>query len=405
MQFRASGFFGFAGSFIALAILSATELIPFALALQQTSEGGLQAPGLQLREKQPDESVDKEAAAETDALSDDEQVGRDLGPGLMIEAALEPIDSPTAEVQIEEPTTDAETTVEDEPGGLRVIEETEQVEDVGEEQLSDEIPELTAPAVKAEAAKFNGIQPGTSVSADVVMAWGDPDKTIDVADGAVLVYAMKPFDRIEVTLVDDVVASILIYLGRPFDLVALTERLKLGHIAAVDVVDDDGATLGRSFPELGVLFSFVPGGRSRQVAQIFIESIDAEPFVLRVKSNLRGRYSRNLRDLEFAIGLDPDRAETHWLAAQMLLAVGEVSRAEKAAARAVKLEDKTEYRLTWAESLARQGKHDQAVRETLAVLEAQNLSPVVKARGLVQLGDLVTSDDARDYGAALDLHI
>ena len=112
-----------------------------------------------------------------------------------------------------------------------------------------------------------------------------------------------------------------------------------------------------------------------------------------------------MRDLEFAIELDPDRAEAHWLKAQLLLAVGEVTGAEEAAARAVELDENPEYRLTWAACLAQQGNHDQAVRQTHTVLEAPDLALVVKARGLVQLGDLVASDDERDYKKALDLHI
>ena len=380
MQFRASGFFGFAGSFVALAALSVTELIPFALAWQQADQ--------------------------------------DLAPGLLIEAALEPVDSSSeetatditdneesADAWVNDDVTQEDVTQENTAQEDVSEEEVSQAEDDGDAQSAGEVLERAAPAIRAEAAKFNGVQPGISTAAQVTAAWGDSDKTIDIDGGVVTVYSMKPFDRIEVTIVDDVVASILIYLGRPFGLDDLTGRLKLGHVEAVDVIGNEGETLGRSFPELGVLFSFASGDGPREVAQIFMETIDAEPFVLRVRSNPRGRFAKNLRDLQFATSLDPDRAELHWLTAQMLLAVGEASRAEKAASRAVELEDNTEYRLTWVTCLARIGRHDQAIRETYGVLEAPDLSPAIKSRGLVTLGDLVASDDTRDYKAALDLHV
>ena len=62
--------------------------------------------------------------------------------------------------------------------------------------------------------------------------------------------------------------------------------------------------MGQAFPERGVMFSFAPGPKARQVAQILIEPITAEPFLLRAKTDVGHPHQRTLRDLEYALTSD-----------------------------------------------------------------------------------------------------
>ena len=387
MQLKASKLGLFTGRLAVMALISATVALPSALAWQLTTEQDDQhhLPSVLIK---PSDDANQGA---------DQSGGR--GTRAHIGLAPTPAEEPDEEL-LEPKPLNPEPMVQEEPAAETETAPT--TADAVDQATPDQ--EQAALSIKASPAKFNGIQPGKSTTADVKRVWGDPIETIEEQNGATYVYSVKPFERIEITLIDDLVDSILIHLERPFDLTTLTGRLQLDDVEAVDVADDLGEAMGQSFPERGVLFSFAPGDSLRQVSQIFLESIDSEPFVLRVKSHLHGPYTRNLDDLKLAIRLDPNFAEAYWLKAKILLAIGEIGEAEKAAATSVEIDDMPEYRLTWAACLAEQGNYHQAVLEIKDVLNLANLPPVIQARGLVQMGDLVASADARNYVAALKLH-
>ena len=58
-----------------------------------------------------------------------------------------------------------------------------------------------------------------------------------------------------------------------------------------------------------------------KVAQLVLEPITAEPFVLRAETTLESRCDLSRRDLEQALSLEPDNARAHWLHGRVLVAM------------------------------------------------------------------------------------
>ena len=136
-------------------------------------------------------------------------------------------------------------------------------------------------------------------------AWGKPKQTAQ-ADGApVQLYSVEPFKRVEVQYADGKVSSVVIRFDHPFPADAVAKQLDLAAIRPVPVSNEMGEVLGLSYPERGVLFSLEagtePGKASMKVAQIILEPISAEPFVLRAETTLGSRYDLSRRDLEQAL--------------------------------------------------------------------------------------------------------
>ena len=80
----------------------------------------------------------------------------------------------------------------------------------------------------------------------------------------------------------------------------MAQQLELTNVRPVLVSNELGEILGQVYPERGVLFAFEPskepGKASMNVAQIILEPITAEPFVLRAETNLdRPRRGSDIR--------------------------------------------------------------------------------------------------------------
>lgn len=268
---------------------------------------------------------------------------------------------------------------------------------------------LESAPVAVEAASFKGVVPGVSTIEDVEKAWGKPKQSTKVDGAPAQLYSVEPFRRVEVRYADNKVASVVIRFDRPYPVDAVAKQLALAAIRAVPISGDTGEVLGLSYPERGVVLSLEPGAEpgkaSMKVAQIILEPISAEPFVLRAETTLTSRYDLSRRDLEQALKLEPGNARGHWLHARVLMATEQREKAMVAAAMAVKLDpDDAQYRVTHAQTLAELGRFPEALEEAQKAVDTSQNRPHIKAQAISMLGDLTASGPRPDFKKALGLH-
>ncbi len=261
-----------------------------------------------------------------------------------------------------------------------------------------------------EAASFKGVTPGVSTLEQVQKAWGAPQEMTRQDGMLVHLYAIEPFDRIEVTYFDNEVTSVIVRFHRSFPAGTVAEQLELGGMVPVLISNELGEILGQVYPERGVLFAFdpsdVPGKPTMQVAQIILEPITAESFVLRAETHLTTEYEQSRRDLEYAISLDPDNARAHWLFSRIQMTLGAFEDALSSSAKAVELDGgDVRYRVTRAQVLGQVGELKAAIAEATRAAQSADRRPHVKARALCLLGDLHASGGRPDYRRALKYHM
>lgn len=263
----------------------------------------------------------------------------------------------------------------------------------------------------AQAAKFNGIQPGKSTEADVRKAWSEPEHTTSNDEGTVLVYKIEPFRSVEVQIEKEAVSAINIELQSSLPPKRLAKQLALDKIDAVAVTDAAGVPLGQAYPERGVLFMFAPPADvvaattntpSAAVTHVVIQPLDADAFALRAESRLHGPYEQNINDLNTALELNPNLAHAQWLLADICLATGQIDKAKAAAEEACELEpDNTAYQLRKAQALAALGQYDEATLAVRAVLDGTATPPIVRAQALHEMGRLAALGDAQIAAKAI----
>jgi len=269
-------------------------------------------------------------------------------------------------------------------------------------------PENAAP-VAVEPASFKGVVPAQSTLAEVDRAWGAPKEVRKQGDLLVQLYSVEPFERVEASFYQGKVVSIVIRLQQSFPAKVVAEQLELAAIRPVLVSNELGEILGQAYPERGVLFAFEPstepGKPSMNVAQIVLEPITAEPFVLRAETYLESRPALSLADLDQSLKLQADDARAHWLRARALALLGRLDKAVEATAEAMRLEpNNAHYRVTRAQILGQLGRFDQAVTEAKQAVELSQRQPHVRARALCLLGDLLASGAEPDYKQAIQYH-
>ena len=272
------------------------------------------------------------------------------------------------------------------------------------EQPAEEAPaETPAPLPvlpEYEPAKFSGIQPGTSTKDDLIKAWGEPGESIATSEGAVLTYHKDPFDAIDVLVTpDDVVAAVKIALAGKLEPQPLAEQLSLDKIDAVTVTDVAGKPVGQSFPERGVVFMFDSSldaaDTAPAVTHVVIQTLDAKAFALRAERQLHGPYEQNIRDLETALTIDPKLSEAQALLCEIYLATGQADLADAAATKALELEpDNGAYQVRKGQTLEMLGQYDDAVQQVRAVLDRDDVSPLVKAQALHEMAHLASLGSA-----------
>lgn len=268
--------------------------------------------------------------------------------------------------------------------------------------------------VRAEATRFQEVEPGVTTAAELRRLWGEAKATAGEAQAPVLSFARDGFSRVEVQLSNNVVQAIVIHLDAALSRTDAAQQLELAGFDPLDVRDERGTRIGLSFPERGVLLSFAdnaPAGREPNVRQIVLEPIAAEPFLLRVTGDRGHHYRRSLSDLDLVLHLEPNNSKAYALRAEILESAGRPGDAVGAAAEAVRLAPKEHtYRLLWARLLASGGQLPRAVEEAKAVASADDAGPSTKARAACLLGDFhlqfappKTSDAVKQYTAAIQL--
>ncbi len=280
-----------------------------------------------------------------------------------------------------------------------------------EETSLEPVPDsLDAGPTSIKPAGFNGVIPGVTTMEEVEKAWGAP-RELQKHDGILMqLHSVDPFGRVEVSFFENKVSSIIIRLDRAFPAKTVAEQLDLTELKPVLVSDDLGRIIGQAYPERGVLFAFVPGRKTGKatmnVAQIILEPISAEPFVLRAETTLKSDPESSMLDLQSALKLQPDNARAHWLHSRILIAKCDYDAAMAAADRAVRLEPANpHYRVTRARILSRTGRLKEAAQEAQNALKTSSRRPHVKARALCLLGDLIASGQNPNYNRAVQYHI
>ncbi len=263
--------------------------------------------------------------------------------------------------------------------------------------------------VKIAPAGFNGVTPGKTTAAEVTKAWGAPKEIRKQGANIAHLYTVGPFKHVEVTFHKDTAISVVVRLEHSFPAKTVAEQLDLVSIQPVMVADERGAILGQAYPERGVMFAFEPskepGKASMKVAQIVLESITTEPFVLRAETYLESRPKASLLDIKNAMKLQPSNARAHWLYSRMMVARDDYETALKASRQAVRLApENPHYRVTRAQILGQVGQLAEAVREAKKTIQISGRQPHVKARALCLLGDLIASGPKPDYGKAIRYH-
>jgi tetratricopeptide (TPR) repeat protein len=268
---------------------------------------------------------------------------------------------------------------------------------------------LQGAPVAVEPASFKGVTPGVATKADVRKTWGRP-RASTVADGSpVELYTVEPFKQVEVHYAADKVSAIVIRLGRTFPAEAVAKTLELAVVRPVVVSNDMGEVLGQAYPERGVMLDFEPakgpGKPSTNVAEIIIEPVSAETFVLRAEATIDSRYDLARHDLEQAVSLEPGNARAHWLLGRVLGATEDLSKALVEAAAAVQLEPKNaQYRVTLAQFLARANRVGEALDEAHKAIDTSGDRRHVRARATCLIGDLAALGAKPDFKKALSFH-
>ncbi|MEO8494939.1 MAG: tetratricopeptide repeat protein [Planctomycetota bacterium] len=266
-------------------------------------------------------------------------------------------------------------------------------------------PKEAAQAVELKTARFLGVTPGETTLAEVKEKLGEPrDERVNDRD-VVLEYQVGPFPKVEIFLTNDVVVSVLAQLGEPRQPSELATELGL-HTFTPVTVKNGKEILGLAYPERGMLFSYATGSPRPRVAQLLLEPLSAEMFLLRIEATPSDHYMQRLADLEQVLDIDPKNDEALWLGANLLAITGKHDDALQLVKRAVELSpDNDRYQLTQAKFTARAGDHQGSVVAVKRLLDRSNLTAVNRARAEVDLGDLLATGLQRDYDAAVEHHL
>lgn len=270
------------------------------------------------------------------------------------------------------------------------------------------LPEESEPL---EPFEFDGIQPGVSTSADVRKLWGEPLGARQHAPMASYAYAREPFKQVEVTLRNDLVDSITVTLNERFAADEVAEQLQLANIDPVPLVDDAETCVGQAYPERGVVLRWPTidvapeDAGEHEVAEVAFGPIEPRHFLLRAEARFDNEDSGALADVNQALRREPRSPQALGLKARLLWRAGRNDEALEAVSGALQADPKNpEHRLLYARLLAESGNHKQALAETQQAISLSDASAVTRARGLVQLGELIAAGPEPDYQRPIELY-
>ena len=219
----------------------------------------------------------------------------------------------------------------------------------------------------------------------------------------------------------------MVELGKPVKASKLARKLKLQRLRIVTLLDEEGAPIERVYPERGVVLRYVTPKITRgrglaiasdetvddhtgseadpRIGSILIESIQAEPFLLRAEADAKYHFTNAIADLEAALKIDRNLAAARAMLSEIYLKTGKAVTAERNAVEAVELEPKnTAYRLQLAKCLRQLARYDEAVEEVQQVLETTNLTSLVRAQALNEMGLLASLGSQKVARRAMPLH-
>jgi len=252
-------------------------------------------------------------------------------------------------------------------------------------------------------AVFKNVTVGKTTLAELTRQWGKEASQERVEDALSLSYQMPPFAAVEATVVDGVVASILIEFNSPLLLADAAKELKLSSFSPVRIPDQFGQALGVAYPERGVMFGFAADDEKDTVQQVLIESIAADPFVLRALNDHDRAYENSLKDLRLALSLDSKNGQAYQLRAIILRETGQYSQALKNVTQAIRYApDDISMRLLRAMLLSDTGKQAEAKQATEDVLAHADSTDDLKARAELQLGLFLAAGSVPDHASAVE---
>jgi tetratricopeptide (TPR) repeat protein len=275
----------------------------------------------------------------------------------------------------------------------------------GDDQGKKEAPETPRQLRKVRASSFQGVTPGETTTTTLIETLGEPESRDVQGDEEVFTYRVGPFPKVDVVIVDDVIASIIIFLENLVPPDEVAKELKLDTFDVVLIRGISGTVMGQIYPERGVMFSFDPDTDERMVGQLVLEQISAEPFVMRVRQDRDHQYEKNLTDLAHAHQYAPNSADVHWLKAQTLESMGSYRRALSAVDKAVALEPEDSRLLTTRAKIHFElDDHEAAIADAEAVIADKMVPPEYKARAYCQLADFMADGPEGKYNEALKFH-
>lgn len=256
------------------------------------------------------------------------------------------------------------------------------------------------PTLSIDPASFRGVNPGKTTRDELLASWG-AGEALDGGDGTTgFAWKIEPFERVEVAVEGDTVATILVKLAEPVPVTELAKQLEIADIRTVTIFDEQGVSIGEVYPERGVILSVKPGTLS--ATAIMIEPLDPESFVLRAESEIATCSAYAVADLQCAIQLDPRHVRAHRLLLGMTTEQGKWTQAVKLAETATRLDPADAWtQLKYASTLLALDRPAEARAVLMTVKARENQSPLVVAQAERLLGRVALAGATPDHHAAV----
>ncbi|HEX3726722.1 MAG TPA: hypothetical protein VHV08_10790 [Pirellulales bacterium] len=262
-----------------------------------------------------------------------------------------------------------------------------------------------APNANLDASLLSGVQPGATTRVELEGMWGSPARVERIAGGVRAHFKIGPFDRVRVTIVEEIVESVAVQLSAPLPVELLATPLGLGDFEPVEVWDERGEPAGQAYPERGILLGMAPPFSHPRVHQIMMHRVDATAFLARAEMRLSNRFVACQDDLDEALRLAPKDGRVYGLAARLALKTGELASALKSSRKAVELAPADlELRLTLAKVLEATGDDRAALRELRKCVAERQAPAIVLAQAYCQWGDCLAAGPKPDMAQAIKLH-
>ncbi len=252
---------------------------------------------------------------------------------------------------------------------------------------------------ESRPSSFQSLTPGKTTAAELKEALDEPESK----SGGVHTYQVGPFPRVDVSLRDDVVESIVIYLAQPTSVDTVRNELKLERFKRAPVKDQSGVVLGEAYAERGIALTFAQTMKPRAVAQIMLEPVSAELFLLRARGI--GDTQQQLADLRYARTLLDNDAKTYYLESQILQRHSRFHSAKLAMDKATEAGSTPKYELVRAKLQWHIGERDEALATVKRIAAEKEISDLTRAYAECALGDMLAKGKIRNYHGAFERHM